>query len=261
MHILSSYRAACVKAPASLRRIASLILVCLIFAGCDAPPSPPDQTNGAEGASANDNVKAGMRAGDKDRAERAAASPVFNPSAEQIDKAFAAGESLAKMSGKRPFGEGKVLDIPVQRHKSLKISIFFMPPLVEARNKGYDFGKRPGGTPADRAAVIGLVNKNLHQDVTFYADLPISDEVHKDDNASLPTISFELLDHTGKRVEPREQPGFQIPLLHDLLASNERWVSFHLHGEGAPHLTDKMDTLTLAVRVGDEEQQLVFRLK
>ena len=106
-----------------------------------------------------------------------------------------------------------------------------------------------------------MVKKKLNQEVVFFADLPISDEVAKDDNASLPAISFQLLDGAGKSVEPREQPAFQIPPPHDLLASNENWFSFPLHGGGGPHLTDKMDKFTVVVRVGDDEQQLVFNLK
>lgn len=270
MHVFYTRYAGRVKAGTPFRHAARpvlfyALLVCLVLAGCDAP-SGGAPSNAPSNAQVNaappvaPNTKAGDVAGDRMMSGRAA-NPLFNPSLEQVDKAFSQGESLAKNSGKKPLGESKVLEVHVQGHKPLKLSIFFMSPLAEARNKGYDFGKRPGGTVADRAEVINLITKKLNRDVTFFTDLPISNEVSNDDNASLPSISFELLDGAGGRVRPREQPGFQIPPQHDLLASNEFWVSFPLQGSAGPHITDKMDSLTLVVRIGDDEQELVFNLK
>jgi hypothetical protein len=226
-------------------------LIFLVFVSCQAPAPQQRNDTGRPFDSTGNSLS-----------ERSAVPGIFSPSEDQIIKAFAAGEILAKtVSSKANFGQEQVLNVPIPGHNPLKLSITFMPPLEEAKSKGYEFGKRQGRTPDERAERMRLLKKNVNRAVSFKADLPIPSEIQEDENANLPSISVELINVDGQMIEPESQPRFEIPSPKELLASSEQWFSFPLYQGNSPNLTDKMNKMTLVIKIGGEERRSEFRLK
>ena len=90
-------------------------------------------------------------------------------------------------------------------------------------------------------------------------------EQPKDDTATIPTISFELLDKDGQRVKPTTQPTSYMAgndiITAVALAEEGQELIFPLSNSTATYLTDKMDKMRLVVSIDGVEQTLEYRLK
>jgi len=148
--------------------------------------------------------------------------------------------------------------------ETLKLTVMFLSPLDQARGRGYQFGLvAKTRTPEDRKdsekASISLILAAMNQ-VAFrvWLDQP------KDPNASLPSVSYELIDKDGNRIKATTDPGapvFTGDLFGDVaLAEEGAPLTFPLLNGTVPNLTDKMTKMVVVVKINDAEANLEFKL-
>ena len=148
--------------------------------------------------------------------------------------------------------------------ETLKLTVMFLSPLDQARGKGYQFGLvAKTRTPEDRKdsekASISLIRAAMNQ-VAFrvWLDQP------KDANASLPSVSYELIDKDGNRIKATTDPGapvFTGDLSGDVAMAEEGApLTFPLLNGTAPNLTNTMTKMVVVVKIDDKEANLEFKL-
>lgn len=196
-------------------------------------------------------------------------NPIFAVTQDQLHKAFDEYETKGENGQQVSVDEKQTLNVSVQDShgsETLKLTILFLPPLEQARQKGYEFGLvAKHRTPADRKDFEEVSVKTIMQgsnDVTFrvWLDQP------KDDNATIPTISYQLLDKDGQRINPTTQPGSYIfsgkDTIGDVaLAEDGQPLIFPLNSGSTPNLTSKKNKMTLVVSVDGAESNHEFHLK
>lgn len=194
---------------------------------------------------------------------------LFAVTQEQLRKSFDDFESKGENNQQVSVGEKQTLTVVARGSndtESLKLTVMFLPPIEQAGDKGYQFGLvAKSRTPDDRKdfenTSLTTIMNNRNQ-VTFrvWLDQP------KDPNAAIPPISYQLLDKDSQRVNPTTQPASYIfsgkDLIGDVaLAEDGQELIFPLYRGVTPNLTDKMDKMTLVVKIDDTERNLEFRLK
>jgi len=149
--------------------------------------------------------------------------------------------------------------------ETLKLTVMFLSPLDQARDRGYQFGLvAKQRTPDDRKdsenASISLIRGDMNQ-VAFrvWLDQP------KDPNASLPAISYELINKDGNRIKATTEPGGYLfsgkDLIGDVAMAEEGLpLAFPLLNGTAPNLTNKMAKMVIVVKIDDGEANLEFKL-
>jgi hypothetical protein len=251
--------------------LAAAVALACCSAACGPDASAP--ANNAAEASNNSNMNGRALAADRTASPTPAASkggvsPIFVASETQLRSAFDAYESRGEQQQKVGVGEEKSLDVTAQGShgaETLKLRVLFLPPLEQAKAKGYSFGLvAKQRTPDDRKAFENVSVSNISKRKE-QVDFRVFLEQPKDDSAALPSISFELLDKDGHEVKPTTQPtsfesGKDI-ITAVALAEEGQELVFPLLNAGSPYLTDGMDKLRLVVSIGGAEQTLEFRLK
>jgi hypothetical protein len=149
--------------------------------------------------------------------------------------------------------------------ETLKLTVMFLSPLDQARGRGYQFGLvAKQRTPEDRKdsenASISLIRGDINQ-VAFrvWLDQP------KDPNASLPSVSYELIDKDGNRIKATTDPGAPVLSGKDLigdvaLAEDGAPLTFPLLNGTAPNLTNTMTKMVVVVKIDAKEANLEFKL-
>ena len=198
----------------------------------------------------------------------AGVNPIFVTTPDQLRAAFDEYELKGENKQTVGIGEEKSLTVTAQgAHgpESLKLRVLFLPPLEQAKAKGYSFGMvARQRTPDDRKDFENVSVSTISQR-SDRVDFRVFLEQPKDDTATIPTISFELLDKDGQRVKPTTQPtsytaGIDI-ITAVALAEEGQELIFPLSNATSPYLTDKMDKMRLVVSIDAVEQTLEYRLK
>jgi hypothetical protein len=196
-------------------------------------------------------------------------NPAFVVTPDQVRKAF--DDAELRGENKQGINLGKEASINVTakdqlgKLENLKFSVLFLTPLGQARADGYEFGLvAKGRTPADRKdfedrSVSRIAAHN--NEVTFKVFL----QRPSNEDATIPPITFILLDAKGNRVTPLSQPDSFVSKGKDIidivaLAKNGQPLTFPLFVGTAPTLTAKMKKMTLIVTVDGKETSLEYAL-
>lgn len=237
------------------------ILLSLAFYAPDCQPNPdkPSNNSGKAENSGNQNGTSTQPAA----ALIGAVNPMFSVTEAQLRAAFADYVSRGEKKQKVAVGEERSADVSVEGG-SLKLRVLFLPPLEEAKARGYSFGLvAKQRTPEDRKAFEDVAIKRILQR-TQQVDFRVFLQQTNDDDAAIPTITFKLLDKDGQRINPTTQPtsftaGRDI-ITAVALAEEGQELSFPLFSSTRPALTAEMDKMSLVVSVGGAEQTLEYRL-
>jgi len=223
---------------------------------CDPKPGPSSVNSSKTTAPANAN-----RSGTQPAAPAAtgAVNPTFSVTEDQLRAAFNDYVSRGEKKQNVSVGEEQSASVNAQ---GAKLRVLFLPPLEQAKAKGYTFGLvAKQRTPDDRKAFENVsVSRILQrtQQVDFRVFL-------EDDGGADPVVSFELLDKDGQRIKPTTKPG-SFSAGADIitavaLAEQGQELSFPLFNGTRPYLTDEADKMRLVVSVDGTQQTLEFRLK
>jgi hypothetical protein len=236
----------------------TVFVSCVALIGCQSQPSP------TEG-----NASRSLSLATTPTPSPNVVHPKFVINADQARKAFDEYELKGEKQQKVTTGETQSLKVTAQsptKPVSLTLSVVFMSPLSQARKHGYDFGLvAKNRTPADRKdfedRMVARVVQQSNQAMFVVRLLPVPDS-----DTNVPSISFELLDQAGNRISPTKQPGDYTAPANDIIAAvaleeNGQELIFPVFSATVPAITDKMDKLTLVVKMDGQEQRLEFNLK
>jgi hypothetical protein len=196
-------------------------------------------------------------------------NPIFTVTRDQVRQAFDRQELIGEKGQKVSIGQRRAVAIPAQggeEPETLELAMLFLSPLAQAGLQGYKFGLvAKHRTPADRKAVedlaistvIGNVNEVMFR---VFLNQP------ENKNVTIPFISFELLREDGSRIQPTTQPHSFVVDGRDILtalalAENGQPLTFPTFTGPTPNLTAGMNTMTLVVKVDDEDTNLEFPLR
>lgn len=196
--------------------------------------------------------------------------PAFLVNEDQVRKAFDDAELRGEKQQGISVGEEQSINITARdqlgRLENLKFSVLFLTPLEQAKAAGYAFGLvARDRTPADRKEFEDRVISRIaahSNEVAFRVFL----QQPTNEDATIPSISFRLVNVNGTRVEPLSQPNSYVPPPRDIigavgLAENGQPVTLPVFAGSSPHLTAKMKKMTLIVEVDETETSLDFALK
>jgi hypothetical protein len=249
----------------TFRVLTLTILLSLAFYAPDCQPNPdkPSNNSGKAENAGNQNGTSTQPAA----TVIGAVNPMFSVSEAQLRAAFADYVSRGEKKQKVAVGEERSTDVSVEGTHgsgSLKLRVLFLPPLEQAKARGYSFGLvAKQRTPEDRKAFEDVSIKRILLR-TQQADFRVFLQQADNDDAAIPTITFKLVDKDGQRVNPTTQPtsytaGRDI-ITAVALAEEGQELSFPLFSGARPYLTGEMDKMSLVVSVGGAEQTLEYRL-
>jgi hypothetical protein len=248
----------------TFRVLTLTILLSLAFYAPDCQPKPdkPSDNSGKAANSGNNNGISTQPAA----TVIGAVNPLFSVTEAQLRAAFADYVSRGEKKQKVAVGEERSADVSVEgTHGSLKLRVLFLPPLEQAKARGYSFGLvAKQRTPEDRKAFEDVSIKRILQR-TQQVDFRVFLQQANDDDAAIPTITFKLVDKDGQQINPTTQPtsytaGRDI-ITAVALAEEGQELSFPLFSGTHPYLTGEMDKMSLVVSVGGAEQTLEYRLR
>jgi len=189
---------------------------------------------------------------------------------EQARTAFDEAEIKGEQHKDISLGEKRSIKVSAQTpsgaSETLELSILFLSPLERARTSGYSFGLvAKGKSPPDRkgiedGAVAKATNSATQVNFRVFLQQPSNEET------SIPSIRFTLVDKDGKPLQPTTQPRSFIEPGKDIqtqlgLAQAGQELIFPLFNGATPNITQTMDRIRLLVTVSGTEQQLEYRLK
>jgi hypothetical protein len=248
-----------------------LTLAALLSLACFSSTCQPDASAPANNSSDTSPANSSARTTSPEARSTPGAliiNPIFDVTPDQLRAAFDDYESRGESGQHVSVGEEKSLNVTANGSHgpgTLKLRVLFLSPAEQARAKGYTFGLvAKQRTPDDRKAVenssLSIISQRLNQ-VYFHVFL----EPAGTDDESIPVISFELLNGDGQRISPKTQPT-SYSAGKDLigsvaLAEEGQELSFPLYNGTTPHLTNRMEKMSLIVHAGDTEQTLEYRLK
>lgn len=192
--------------------------------------------------------------------------PAFTPTEPQLRSAFVTHERLARERSRQyEFGQAKTVQVPVEGHDPLILSVVFMPPLEEAKKHGFEFGKVRGRSNSDRKAQIDPLVRRVREgkvDVRFEVILKVPEAVRQDTNTHLPEISFTLMNEEGVKLDPISPPTIDLPSPRDPFPDQVHNLLFPLKDKNThdPLFTETMRKVRLTVRFGQIERQVEFDL-
>jgi len=184
------------------------------------------------------------------------------------DLTAAALRSEAKRSFQDPrrvrgLGQSQEIELPIFPTDSAKVTlrITYYRPREWASVVGARVGSAGGRTERDLEAVLGRTLRRIdHKAVVFdlQAKLPLPEE----DNWSLPSLRYELLNEDGFSVDG-SAPTLALPSPRDLLGTEyhcELAFPFPYEPSNPPFLTSRMQKITIRVTVDDRIVNLVFQI-
>jgi hypothetical protein len=197
-----------------------------------------------------------------------AVNRVFDVTQQNLRAAFDDGRALAQRSPTLRVGQEQSLNLSAQvlrGTETLKLTVTFLSPLDLARREGFARGggappRTPVPTPPEDTALTMFFENRSRVDFRVRLQQP------RDRDASLPALSFALIDKDGNQISPTEGPGplLENPESHDRLGDFDPAGSpliFPVFKGAIPNLTSSMDTMVLIVRVDSDEHRLPFQLR
>ena len=221
------------------------------------------------GASPSSSIKPTMKLAYPSPTPQETVPAIFNVTPKDARKAFDEYEARGEKGQQVGIGEKQTLTVVAQGShgpENLKLTILFLPPLAQARQKGYEFGLvAKQRTPADRKDFEDTALKMIIQESNNVAFRVWLDQP-KDSSATAPTLSFHLLDKVGQRINPTDEPTAFVfsgkDLLGDMaIAQDGLPLIFPLRNGAAPNLTSKMNMMTVVLGMDGAERNLEFHLK
>ncbi len=172
------------------------------------------------------------------------------------------------------FGDQKTLNVTAtdsfnpSRTENLKLTITFLPPIAQARKRGYEFGKvARGRTPEDQRAVetraVNGIREKGGSEILFNVKL----QAPGNENSVLPRINFLMVNSEGRRISPNKQPTEFTVGENDIigavaLAENGQDLIFALKAGDLPNITESMTKMMLLVIFnGESEEAIEFQLR
>jgi hypothetical protein len=193
---------------------------------------------------------------------------VFDVTEDDLRKAYDSYEAKGEKNQTVSLGQKQSLFVTAKTitggTETLKLTLMFLSPLDQARNKGYQFGlvaktRTPEDRKAVEKAVISLIRADMNQ-IAFrvWMDQP------KDPNASLPSISYELINKDGQRIKATTDPGAPVftghPIEDTAMAEEGSPLTFPLLNGTTPNLTNTMAKMVVVVKIDAKEANLEFKL-
>lgn len=247
----------------TLRVLMLTVLLSLAYYAPDCQPNP-DKSSNNSGKAGNPGNQNGTNT---QPATTGAVNPMFSVTESQLRAAFADYVSRGEKNQKVAVGEERSADVSLEGTHgsgSLKLRVLFLPPLEQAKARGYSFGRvAKQRTPEDRKAFEDVSIRRVLQ-TTQQVNFRVFLQQATDNNAEIPTITFKLVDNDGQRINPTTQPtsytaGRDI-ITAVALAEEGQELSFPLFNGTRPYLTGEMDKMSLVVVVGGAEQTFEYRL-